>query len=39
MDITGAIASRLRQQSIDHADDRGVVFRLKQVLDLRDILQ
>ncbi len=38
VDVRRAVARSLRQQRVDHADDRRVVFGLEQVLDVRDLL-
>ena len=38
MDIGCAVARGLRQQRVDHADDRRVVLGFKQVLDVRNLL-
>ena len=38
VDVAGAVARRLRQQRVQHADDRGVVAGLQQVLDRRQFL-
>ncbi len=38
VDVARAVARRLGQQRVDHADDRCVVLGLEQVLDIRDFL-
>ena len=38
VDVAGALAHRLRQQRVEHADDRRVVGGLQQILDLRQLL-
>src|SRR5690606_6352309 len=38
MDVGRAIATRLCEQRVDHPDDRGVVLRLEEILDLGDVL-
>lgn len=39
MDIAGAIARRLREQRVDHADHGRVVLRFQQVRHFRHVLQ
>ena len=38
MNIRRLFARRLREQRVDHADDRRVVFRFEQILDLGNVL-
>ena len=39
VDVGGAFAQRLRQQRVEHADDRRVVTDIEQVFDLGDVLK
>ena len=38
VNVRCAVARGLRQQGVDHADDRRVVFGLQEILDVRDLL-
>jgi hypothetical protein len=38
MNVGGALAQRLREQHVDHADDGRIVFRIEQILRLRQFL-
>ena len=38
VDVRRLFACRLREQRVDHPDDRRIVFRFEQILDFGDVL-